>query len=141
MHDLILGKTYENTDLDLNTVESSRRLMERHFNAINKNSYEQIHIQSSAEHMCTYDELFAIPINYTESISITTDEEVCFVLTFDSKFFFFSKIIRTLFIFELFLLYLSVHFIFSIVLSMKINKYQSFRNFKLTLYKTSTIFR
>lgn len=83
MHDLILGKTYENTDLDLNTVESSRRLMERHFNAINKNSYEQIHIQSSAEHMCTYDELFAIPINYTESISITTDEEVCFVLTFD----------------------------------------------------------
>lgn len=86
---MILGKTYENTDLDLNIVEPSRRLIERHFNAIDKNSYEQIHIQSSAENMCTYDELFAIPINDTESISITTDEEVCFMLTFDSKLYIF----------------------------------------------------
>lgn len=72
---ILKRKTYENTDLDLNIVEPSRRLIERHVNAIDKNSYEQIHIQSSAENMCTYDELFAIPINDTESISITTDEE------------------------------------------------------------------
>lgn len=78
LHDLILGKTYENTDLNLNTDEPSRRLMERQLNAFDINSYEQIHIQSSAENMCTYDELFAIPINDTESTTLKTDGEVCF---------------------------------------------------------------
>lgn len=88
MHNLILGKTYENTDLNLNTNEPSRRLMERQFNAIDKNSYEQIQIQSSAEDLRTYDELFAIPINDTESITLKTDEEVCSMITFDPIFFF-----------------------------------------------------
>lgn len=62
--------------------------MERQFNAIDKNSYEQIQIQSSAEDLRTYDELFAIPINDTESITLKTDEEVCSMITFDSNFFF-----------------------------------------------------
>lgn len=114
-HDLILGKTYENTDLNLTTDEPSRRLMERQLNAFDINSYEQIQIQSSAENMCTYDELFAIPINDTESTTLKTDGEVCFMITFVSIF----KIIRTLFYIWVIRLYLSVYFIFSIVLSMK----------------------
>lgn len=78
LNNLILGKTYENTDLNLNTDEPSRLLMERQLNAFDINSYEQIQIQSSAENMCTYDELFAIPINDTESTTLKTDGEVCF---------------------------------------------------------------
>lgn len=85
MHDLILGKTYENTDLNLNIDESLRRLMERHLNTTDKNSYEQVHIDSSAENMCTYEELFATPISDTESITLQTDEEVCFMMRFGSN--------------------------------------------------------
>lgn len=85
MHDLILGKTYENTDLNLNIDESSRRLMERQLNPSDKNSYEQIHIDSSAENMCTYEDLFAKPINDTECITFTTDKEVCFMMIFGSN--------------------------------------------------------
>lgn len=85
MPDLIVGKTYENTDLNLNIDESLRRLMERHLNTTDKNSYEQVHIDSSAENMCTYEELFATPINDTESITLQTDEEVCFMMIFGSN--------------------------------------------------------